>query len=113
MLVQKCEGAVLVVPYGEALLYPHYWEGLAALSQSARIDAAGAQSNFSFPAKQMLAVYRACGGDLQKLRLWGTFHPEMTSARQFADQCLYLASQGVSYCAGAVGDPRQIGRAHV
>lgn len=108
MLVQKCEGAVLVVPYGEALLYPHYWEGLATLSQSARIDAAGAQSNFSFPAKQMLAVYRACGGDLQKLRLWGTFHPEMTSARQFADQCLYLASQGISYCAGAVGDPRQM-----
>ena len=71
MISQEYKGAVLLVPYGEALIYPYYWEGLAALSLSPAIDAVGAQSNFSFPAEKMLGVYREHGGDMEKLRLWG------------------------------------------
>ena len=97
MVKQQNGGAVQVVPYGEALIYPYYWKGLAALSKSPAIDAVGAQSNFSFPVGQMLAVYQKHGGDMGKLRLWGTFHPEMTSVGQFAQQCHLL----------------EIGRAHV
>lgn len=69
MLQQQNGGAVQIVPYGEALIYPYYWEGLAALSKSPVIDAVGAQSNFSFPVKEMLSVYRNHGGELEKLRL--------------------------------------------
>lgn len=112
MLQQKNGGAIQIVPYGEALLYPYYWEGLAALSQSSVIDAVGAQSNFSFPIGQMLAIYKQHGGELRKLRLWGTFHPEMTSVEQFIQQCQLLTEQNISYCVGAVGVPEQLENIH-
>lgn len=108
MLLKENGGAVLVVPYGEALLYSYYWEGLAALSRIEAMDAVGAQSNFSFPVGQMLDVYEAHGGALSKLRLWGTFHPEMTSAEQFAKQCRLLEERRVSFCVGAVGVPERL-----
>lgn len=108
MCLNQCGGAVLVVPYGEALIYPYYWEGLAALSQSGQIDAVGAQSNFSFPVKEMLSVYKDHGGVIEKLRLWGTFHPEMTSVEQFAKQCGLLQDEQVLFCAGAVGVPENL-----
>lgn len=108
MLQQQNGGAVQIVPYGEALIYPYYWEGLAALSKSPVIDAVGAQSNFSFPVKEMLSVYRNHGGELEKLRLWGTFHPEMTSVKQFVQQCRFLTEQKVLYCVGAVGVLEQL-----
>jgi len=99
------KGAVQVVPYGEALLYEYYWEGLANLSKNFHIEAVGAQSNFSFPAEKMLSVYKKYGGNFPKLRLWGTFHPEMTSVEEFVGQCRILSEKGISYCAGAVGVP--------
>ncbi len=113
MLQQKNGGAVQIVPYGEALLYSYYWEGLAALSKSSVIDAVGAQSNFSFPIEQMLAVYKEQGGERQKLRLWGTFHPEMTTVEQFIQQCQLLTEQDISYCVGAVGVPEQLENIHM
>lgn len=105
---ESAEGALQIIPYGEALIHPYYWEGLALLSQNVRLDAVGAQSNFSFPVEQMLSVYEGHGGDFGKLRLWGTFHPEMTSVEQFVSQCEKLSAHGISYCVGAVGDPSQI-----
>lgn len=108
MLQQQKGGAVQIVPYGEALIHPYYWEGLAALSRSPVIDAVGAQSNFSFPTEEMLSVYREHGGELKKLRLWGTFHPEMISAEQFARHCRFLTEQKISYCVGAVGVPEYL-----
>lgn len=104
----KDHNAVQVVPYGEALIHPYYWEGLARLSKHPGIDAVGAQSNFSFPVKKMLSHYIHCGGKIEKLRLWGTFHPEMTSLDDFIAQCNALTTQNVMYCVGAVGVPSQI-----
>ena len=79
---KEAGGAVQIVPYGEALIHPYYWEALAALSRSGRIDAVGAQSNFSFPVEKMLSVYEEWGGAREKLRL--------------------------TFCAGAVGVPENI-----
>lgn len=101
-------GAVLIVPYGEALIHKYYWEGLAKLSKNARFDAVGAQSNLSFPADEMLRFYEAQGGDISKLRLWGTFHPEMTSVENFVSQCETLKKSQVSFSVGVVGVPEQI-----
>ena len=98
-------GAVLIAPYGEALIHDYYWEALGALSGNPRVEAAGAQSNFSFPVDQMLDIYHRHGGDLKKLRLWGPFHPEMSSVEQFTATCRRLSDRGVLYCAGAVGVP--------
>lgn len=101
-------GAVQIVPYGEALIHKYYWEGLARLSRNERIEAVGAQSNFSFPADEMLEFYQSQGGDITKLRLWGTFHPEMVSLENFISQCNCLSRWQISYCVGAVGVPEQI-----
>ncbi len=44
--------ALMVVPYGEALIHPWYWEGLAFLSRLKQAEAVGVQTNFSFSAGQ-------------------------------------------------------------
>lgn len=101
--------AFMAVPYGEALIHPWYWEGLAHISACPHIDAAGAQTNLSFPIQESLSHFDRCGGNRKKLRLWATFHPEMTTAETFARRCGALARGGISLCAGAVGVPENIG----
>ncbi len=105
---EAIQGAVQIIPYGEALIHPYYWEGLAKLSRSPFLDAVGAQSNFSFPIEKMLSHYKECGGELGKLRLWGTFHPEMVSVERFIQQCHMLTSLNILYCIGVVGVPGHI-----
>lgn len=105
---EKLFCAVQIVPYGEALVHPYYWRELARLSRHPRIEYVGAQSNLSFPVGQMLAEYERYGGERQKLRLWGTFHPQMVSLEAFAGQCMQLGEAGVSLCVGTVGVPEQI-----
>lgn len=102
------EGAVQIVPYGEALIHEYYWEALARLSKNPALEAVGAQSNFSFPVEKMITHFLEHAGDIRKLRLWGTFHPEMTSAQSFVSQCQKLLDKKVSFCVGAVGVPKQL-----
>lgn len=99
----------LLVPYGEALIHPWYWQGLAHISACSWIDAAGAQTNLSFPIQKSLSYFGQCGGKREKLRIWATFHPEMTTAETFAGKCAMLAEAGIALCAGAVGVPENIG----
>lgn len=101
-------GAVQIVPYGEALIHEYYWEALAKMSCLPGVEAVGAQSNFSFPVARMLEVFEANGGLVEKLRLWGTFHPEMVSVEVFAEQCERLSDAGVLFCVGTVGVPENI-----
>ena len=98
--------ALLIAPYGEALIHPWYWEGLAHISACQNIDAVGAQTNLSFPLESSLSRFTEHGGIQKKLRLWATFHPEMTTAEAFANQCRRLFAAGISLCAGAVGVPK-------
>ena len=112
-LVQKAASldihALLVVPYGEALIHPWYWEGLAHLSALPVIDAVGAQTNFSFPLQASLDRFIREGGEVGKLRLWATFHPEMVQIPVFAEKCREAKEAGILLCAGAVGVPENIG----
>ncbi|NBI85873.1 hypothetical protein D3Z47_06475 [Lachnospiraceae bacterium] len=101
--------ALLVAPYGEALIHPWYWEGLALVSACQNTDAIGAQTNLSFPLTPSLSQFTNHGGILKKLRLWATFHPQMATAKTFASKCTALTNAGVSLCAGAVGVPDHIG----
>lgn len=105
---QPKTGAVMVVPYGEALLHPWYWEGLGLLSALKGIEAAGAQTNLSFLLKDSLRLFDQAGGQRHKLRLWATFHPEMVSVSRFVRQCRELQKEGVQLCAGAVGVPENL-----
>ena len=54
--------ALMVVPYGEALIHPWYWEGLGALTKPDAIDAAGAQTNLSFSIVRSLEIFEHAGG---------------------------------------------------
>lgn len=100
--------ALMVIPYGEALIHPWYWEGLARLSALEIMDAVGAQTNLSFSDRESLTHFCQAGGNLGKLRLWATFHPEMISAKDFAEKCIRLNQAGITLCAGAVGVPKNI-----
>lgn len=101
-------GAVFIVPYGEALVHAYYWEALAKLSRHPQLEAVGAQSNFSFPVEKMIHIFLEHGGNLQKLRLWGTFHPQMTTVEKFVRQCELLKLNDIAHSAGVVGVPSQI-----
>ena len=50
-------GAMMIVPYGEALIHSWYWEGLARMSALPETDAVGAQTNLSFSAADSLENY--------------------------------------------------------
>lgn len=101
-------GAVMVVPYGEALIHDYYWEGLARLSRMGTMEAVGAQTNLSFDIERQLTIFKESGGRKEKLRVWATFHPEMTTVPLFSEQCRELLSAGIRVCAGAVGVPENL-----
>ena len=104
--------ALMLVPYGEALIHPWYWTGLAGISASAGTDAVGAQTNLGFSVKEALDDFRNAGGLTRKLRLWATFHPQMTTVSEFAEKCMVCMEAGVTVCAGAVGVPEHEGLLH-
>ena len=108
LMIKEGGNALLVVPYGEALRYGYYWRELARLSGSNAFDRVGAQTNLSFSVEEMLGIYSQNGGDIEKLCLWCTFHPEMTTVERFAEQCKLLSSYNIHYCVGAVGIPGKI-----
>ncbi len=100
--------ALMVTPYGEALMYPWYWEGLGRVCALAVTEAAGAQTNLGFPVAESLDCFRKAGGKPEKLKLWATFHPEMTTAAEFVKSCRICMENGVQICAGAVGVPKNM-----
>lgn len=95
--------AVMVTPYGEALIHPWYWEGLGRLGAMEVMEGVGAQTNLSFPLEESLDIYQSGGGKMEKLRLWATFHPQMIGEEEFAQTCQRLWGMGVCLCVGAVG----------
>ena len=130
-------GAVFVVPYGEASIHRWYWEGLGRLAGLDSLERVGLQTNLSFSVEECLAIFDLYSGDAnrengresdresdketsekivrgisgaarRKLRIWATFHPEMTDIEKFADKCHRLADSGVNLCVGAVGAPQNI-----
>ena len=130
-------GAVFVVPYGEASIHRWYWEGLGRLAGLDGLDRVGLQTNLSFSVEECLAIFDLYSGDAnrengresdresdketsekivwgisgaarRKLRIWATFHPEMTDMETFVDKCHRLADSGVNLCVGAVGAPQNI-----
>ena len=100
--------ALLVAPYGEALIHSWYWRGFAELTRLQRTDAVGAQTNLSFPVASSMEYFRQAGGCGDKLRLWASFHPEMVSVSRFAKQCGRMLDEGVRLCAGAVANPKYL-----
>ena len=63
----------------------------------------GAQTNLSFSVENSLKIYEEAGGARKKLKIWATFHPEMTSVALFSEKCRQMYRAGVSMSVGAVG----------
>lgn len=100
--------AVQIVPYGEALIHDFYWEAMAKLSCLSCCDAVGCQTNLSFPVEKMISKFSENQGNVEKLRLWCTYHPAMTGKEDFLKQSQSLRDRGVKHCIGAVGNPENI-----
>lgn len=100
--------ALMLVPYGEALIHSWYWEGLGRLAGTESMEAVGAQTNLSFCIEKSLEIYNHAGGKIEKLRLWATFHPEMVSAEEFAEKCIRIKETGIQLSVGAVGSPENL-----
>ena len=101
-------GAVMITPYGEALIHEYYWKAMAELSRISGIDAVGCQTNLSFPIKRMLDIFEKAGGVKHKLRLWCTFHPSMVNTERFLEQCGIVREEEIAYCTGSVGVPENL-----
>lgn len=100
-------GAVQIIPYGEAMIHSYYWEAMAKLSSMPLVACVGIQSNFSFDVETFITRLQENNADITKLRLWGTFHPEMTSIEKFREHCVRLKANGIQFSVGIVGVPGQ------
>jgi len=98
--------SILITPYGEALIHPHYWDAMAALSRMPQVVAVGCQTNASFPLEW--AEGFTAKGDPSKLRLWCSFHPGQTTVDAFTNTCLSLTALGIGISPGAVGAPKNL-----
>lgn len=131
-------GAVFLAPYGEASIHRWYWEGLSGLAELPGIDRVGMQTNLSFSVEECLHLFDSSGKNFSgetfmtedfpdrrvpernvpgenlverkrdKLCIWATFHPEMTTVKEFTDKCHRLIANHVKVCVGAVGVPGHI-----
>lgn len=96
---------LFIIPYGEALIHRYYRKGMMHLAALPQVAGISCQTNLSFPAKHWLDEIRVTPTVISKIRLWASFHPEMTSVEKFAHQIHILHHAGIQVCAGAVGNP--------
>ena len=86
-----------------SMIHAYYQEAMAKLSRLPLVECVGIQSNFSFDVETFMARLQENNADITKLRLWGTFHPEMTSIEKFRVQCISLKDNGIQFSVGIVG----------
>lgn len=91
---------IFFLPYGEGMIYPMYQAVLADLSALPQVRAVGIQTNLSWEPEDFLRLLRQ-RGDARKIRLWASYHPEMTSRAGFLDRLRQLADE-VEIAAGMV-----------
>lgn len=89
--------SILFTPWGEALVRRAYREALSELSQRASVARVGAQTNLSGP------LDFVDGANVERLRLWCTYHPEWVSRARFLWRVRWLAERGVRLSVGMVG----------
>jgi phosphoserine phosphatase len=91
---------IMILPYGEALIHPYYQEGIARLARLPHIEGVGIQTNLSFAPQRFMM-----GFPLFKIRIWASFHPEMTGVDEFVGKIHWLQAHQAGVCVGVVGNP--------
>lgn len=99
--------SLLFAPYGEAMIHQHYWNAFSRLSRLKQVTRISCQTNLSFNGGAFLSYLNEEGADLDKVSLWASFHPSMTTAEEFAAKAELLA-EDIRLCAGMVGDPASV-----
>ncbi len=96
ILGQERRFQVLFTPYGEALIWPAYQETLRMLSWCPAVVQVAIQSNGSAPVSWISGV------NLEKLRLWLSWHPSEVALPDFVARVKLLVEAGVLLSVGAV-----------
>lgn len=96
---------LFIIPYGEALIHSYYREGMMRLAALPQVIGISCQTNLSFSAGQWLNELQTTPALISKIKVWASFHPEMTSVGKFVKQLHTLHHAGMQVCAGAVGNP--------
>lgn len=87
-------------PWGEALVRPWYREAITRLSAAEAVEKIVVQTNLSTPMKWV----ENCQVD--KLRIWATYHPGQCRRERFVAACRALQVRGVRMSVGTVGIDR-------
>ncbi len=96
---------LFIIPYGEALIHEYYRKGIKRLAMLPQVSGVSCQTNLSFPAEQWLNELSSSPATVDKIKVWASFHPEMTTVDKFVRQLHSLSHVGMQVCAGAVGNP--------
>lgn len=96
---------LFIIPYGEALIHRYYRKGIIHLAALPQVAGISCQTNLSFSADEWLDEFPATPALISKIKIWASFHPEMTSVESFVRRLHTLYNAGIQVCAGAVGNP--------
>ncbi|MFV0325076.1 MAG: STM4011 family radical SAM protein [Bacteroides xylanisolvens] len=96
---------LFIIPYGEALIHRYYRKGIIHLAALPQVAGISCQTNLSFSADEWLDEFSATPALISKIKIWASFHPEMTSVESFVRRLHTLYNAGIQVCAGAVGNP--------
>lgn len=94
--------ALLLTPWGEALVHRHTQESLVRLSRAAHVERVAIQTNLS------CSLDWAAGADRQALALWVTWHPAWMPMERMLGKLAKLRALGIRHSVGIVGE-----RAHL
>ena len=106
--IEQWQGGPLqlfIIPYGEALIHRYYRKGIIHLAALPQVAGISCQTNLSFSADEWLDEFSATPTLISKIKIWASFHPEMTSVESFVRRLHTLYNAGIQVCAGAVGNP--------
>ncbi len=84
------ELSVLLTPYGEGLILPHYLENFVKLSQNDKIKHLSTQTNLSFNVEKFINHLKVNNANLNKINLWVSYHFEHTSIDDFITKVKFL-----------------------
>lgn len=98
---------IFFTPYGEALIYPHVQSSLAQFSKLPQVAYVGIQTNLSCEIKKLVAIWQKETANLDKIKLWCSFHPDMVDVDSFAQNILDIM-KFVEVSVGAVGNPANL-----
>jgi hydroxymethylpyrimidine pyrophosphatase-like HAD family hydrolase len=94
---------IMLIPYGEGLIHTYYQEAMIRLSLLPQVEGISCQTNLSFQPSPFIKRIQALHATTGKIKLWASFHPEMTETDTFIAKVHQLYYAGIELCAGVVG----------